>query len=358
MSTSSPLVGDIKFESVDHAAVSDADIEAMNAFVNVIQPEIFPEDPPVPLELTAAQMRNIPAFFVTNEYWARDPDGSIAATAYANWRDAPDNRHAAYAGVTVRPDRRRRGLARALLGLVVPHAEADGRTLLMGPTLDRVPAGEAFARRLRAERGMEAHTNRLVLADVDRELVRRWAEQGPGRAPGYSVEMIDGIYPHDMLEAMADLSEVMNTAPREDLELEDQRITPEQVREFERSMLAQGTEWWTLVARHDATGELAGYTQVFWNPGRPLTVSQGDTGVVPEHRGNALGKWLKAAMLERIVAERPQARDIRTGNADSNAAMLGINHALGFEPYVAAIHWQVPVERVRAYLEGSPPDRD
>lgn len=350
MTVSSPRTGDIRYERIDHATASDADIQALNAFQNVMQGEVFPEDPPVPLELTAAQVRNIPDTFVVNDYWARDPDGSIAATGYANWRRAPDNRHAAFAGITVRPDRRRRGLATTLLGLLVPHVEADGRTLLMGPTLDRVPAGEAFARRLGAERGMEAHTNRLVLDGVDRDLVRKWVVQGPGRAPGYSLVMIDGVYPDDLLEAMANLSEVMNTAPREDLQLEDQRITPEELREWERTMVAQGTERWTLVARHDATGELAGYTQVFWNPGRPLTVSQGDTGVLPEHRGNALGKWLKATMLERICAERPQARDIRTGNADSNAAMLGINHALGFEPYVAAIHWQVPVERVRSCL--------
>lgn len=354
MTVSSPRAGDITFQAIDHASMPDADIEALNAFQNVMQREMFPEDPPVPLELTAAQVRNIPDFFVTNEHWAREPDGSIVATGYANWRRAPENRHVAYAGVTVRADRRRRGLAKAMLGLLVPHAEADGRTLLMGPTLDRVPAGETFARRLGAERGMEAHTNRLVLADVDRELVRKWTEQGPARAPGHSLVAFDGPYPDHLLEPMANLTDVMNTAPREDLELEDLRITPEQIREFERSMLAQGTEWWTLAARHEATGKLAGYTQVFWNPGRPHTVVQGDTGVLPEHRGNALGKWLKATMLERILRERPQAKDIRTGNADSNAAMLGINNALGFEPYVAAVHWQVPVERVRAYLTGAP----
>jgi hypothetical protein len=80
---------------------------------------------------------------------------------------------------------------------------------------------------------------------------------------------------------------------------------------------------------------------------------QGNTGVRPEHRGHALGKWLKATMLQRIFDERPQAEEIRTGNADSNDAMLGINRALGFKPHRAHTTWQVTTAQVRKYLDGS-----
>ena len=71
----------------------------------------------------------------------------------------------------------------------------------------------------------------------------------------------------------------------------------------------------------------------------------------PEHRGHALGKWLKAVMLQRILDERPEAVDIRTGNADSNDAMLGINRELGFKPHRAYTTWQVTTEQVRKYLD-------
>jgi GNAT superfamily N-acetyltransferase len=234
----------------------------------------------------------------------------------------------------------------------VEAAEAEKRTLVVGQTAERVPAGEAFVTRMEAEKGIANHINRLVLDEVDCDLVRSWVEAGPGRAPDYSLIALDGPYPDELFEDIVDLRQVMNTAPRDDLDMEDMKFTSEHARQWEKSMIASGTERWGLFARHDPTGTLAGYTEVFYNSKLPQTVGQGDTAVRPEHRGHALGKWLKAAMIRRVLEERPEAKDIRTGNADSNDAMLGINHQLGFRPFEASMVWQVPVEKVRAYLDG------
>jgi hypothetical protein len=55
-------------------------------------------------------------------------------------------------------------------------------------------------------------------------------------------------------------------------------------------------------------------------------------------------------MLKKVLQERPQVRLIRTGNADSNAAMLKINQELGFKPYTADTLWQVELQKVLDYL--------
>lgn len=102
-----------------------------------------------------------------------------------------------------------------------------------------------------------------------------------------------------------------------------------------------------------ADGAFAGYTELVWNPENPRFAQQGDTAVAPEHRGHGLGKWLKAGMLERLHRERPDVRVVRTGNADTNAAMLGINEALAFAATRAVVLWQVDADELARRLEPS-----
>ena len=343
-------VGDVSIIDLDLATSSDDDVRAITVFRNAMQAEIHADDPPWREDAVALDVRHWPPFFKHRTFVGRDGDGAIVASALVNWAVVEDNQHIVNVDLGVLAAYRRRGIGTALLARAVGVAEEIGRTLLVSQSVDLVSDGEHFARRVGANLGMSQGMNRLVLADVDRDRVRRWVEQGPIRAEGYSLVAADGRYPDELVEQIVDLSAVMNTAPRDDLDMEDERPTVHHSREWEETNLPLGIERWYLAARHDATGELVGWTEVGWWPTIPMTVWQWGTGVRPEHRGNAIGKWLKAVMLQRILDERPQAIDIRTTNADSNDAMLGINHALGFRKYHTHLWWQLPVEQAKAYL--------
>jgi len=338
-------------EELDLRTLTDEHIATLNAFSNLMSAESRPEDPPTPVEVTTASLRNIPDFVDAKGYVIADDTGEWIAAAQAVSINTGDNPHALQVSIAVVADHRRQGIARRLLERVAAVAEQWDKTLLIGSTSERVQAGAAFATALGADAGLEAHVNRLLLAEVDRDMVQRWVEEGPARAPGYSLTGFDGRCPDDLIEDVVDVLHVMNDAPRDKLQLEDQRLTVDQFRAQEKMALASGQEAWWLFARHDSSGQLVGLTDVAWRPDQSDTVYQGNTGVRPEHRGHALGKWLKAAMLLRIFAERPDAVDIRTGNADSNDAMLGINRALGFKPFIANTAWQVSLDQVRTYLQ-------
>lgn len=51
------------------------------------------------------------------------------------------------------------------------------------------------------------------------------------------------------------------------------------------------------------------------------------------------------------IARFPDAEILRTENAFSNAAMLGINDAIGFVPRFSATSYQLATEKVRADLD-------
>jgi mycothiol synthase len=264
-----------------------------------------------------------------------------------------DNLHMAQFTIEVLPEFRRRGLARQFLSRIVEVARGEKRRLLIANTTDRIPAGEAFMARIGAERGLAGKTQQLVIADLDAGLLRRWQERAAESATGFEIGLWEGEYPEADIDAIVTLCGLLNQQPFGDLEIEDFKFTAEQLRQDEQSIFSRGYERWTLCAREKSTGEFAGYTEVLWNPNRPEIVSQLMTGVFPEYRNRGLGRWLKAAMLDKILEERSQAKYVRTGNSDINAPMLKINSELGFKPYISECVWQVETEQVSAYLEGS-----
>ena len=72
--------------------------------------------------------------------------------------------------------------------------------------------------------------------------------------------------------------------------------------------------------------------------------------MVPAHRGRGLGLWVKADMLVRLRAERPEVAEVLTGNASSNRHMLAVNERLGYRLWSQINGWQGDVAELSARL--------
>jgi mycothiol synthase len=336
-----------------HDPMQDTDDEVAErvAFSNTIQAELLPDEEPTPVEQAIAALRASPTRFKRFSFRARDAEGDLVAIGSTSIDpDERDNPDIMGVNITVASAHRRNGLATRLLHELVRVARTEGKTRLLGNTNGLVPAGDAFATAVGAESKSASHLNRLKVADVDRPMLEKWVAEGPARAQDYELFGWDDDVADEHMSQYIDIVLVMNTAPRDDLQVNDFTITPEEIREHEKVARAQGIESWTLVARHKETGEWVGYHDVHWAPSDPKIVYVGATGVRPEHRGHALGKWLKAAMQLRIMDERPQVTEVRTGNADSNDAMLGINKQMGYEHWIAHTTWEVSTEKAAEWL--------
>jgi mycothiol synthase len=348
-----PTVGAVSAWTIEEWPVReqpDGLLAELYAARAVLHAEATPDDPRRPLADEIAAVRHMPATDDGVMLVARDAVGGIAGFSSCGWERVPGVDHLMWTGIEVLPDERRRGLGRLLLSRSAAIAEQQGLRLMIGRSRANVPSGAAFCQRFGAEQAMVGRENRLDLRAVDRELVARWVADGPVRAPGYRLEFVAGRTPSELIDRVAQVFNVMNTAPRENMDISDVAITPELVRSFEDARLSAGQQLWAYYAVEQSSGRFVGLTNIEIVPGTPDRVHVGDTGVDTAHRGHALGKWLKAAITERILAELPNVRWVITWNAGSNDAMLGINSQLGFRVVAVTTTWQIATDRLQAGL--------
>jgi mycothiol synthase len=341
-----------KIEPVDLQTATNAEVREIAQFRQELALEERPEDPPTPLVVIEQWLRARPPGQWRAIFLARDTGGTFAGYGVAarNLKDT-ENAHIRWSEIAVKPRHRRVGLGRALFARVLGSFEGQGDDItVISETKDRVPSGEAFATAVGAKPGLPMKLNQLDLRTVDRTRVAEWSRAAP---KGYRVERIDGTVPDQFVKAFIEASEGINDMPRGEIAFNDWKLTEAQIRQRESFFKQAGMTWWLLLAIDDQTGEGVGFTEVEFNPLDPHAIQQEGTAVVAAHRGRGIGLWLKAVMLERILAERPDSRFVRTGNANVNAQMLAINAKLGFTYAWQTTLWQVPIADARKALAGA-----
>lgn len=342
------LTRDLRLDPADPRTAPESTLRAFADHLDRMREERVPQDPPMDKDTAIIEFRHVQDDEDVMHWYLWDADRIVAHVGL--FLPLKENTHLGWSGLEVEAAYRGRGLGRELLGHVVDALTERGRTRLVGVTSDRIPSGIAFAERLGAEPALPMRISQLDLASLDRDLLRGWAARGEANTEGYVLWINDGAYPEDRLQDIADVTNVMNTAPRGTLDMEDWQSTPERLRQWEAQLAATGERRVSAFVEHVATRTLVGYSELFWLPSRATIVHQGATGVHPDHRRHGLGRWLKAANLLRVLDLNPEGRFVRTGNANVNEGMLAINVAMGFEPFMARVEWQISVDDARRAL--------
>lgn len=255
-------------------------------------------------------------------------------------------RHLLWAEVHVLRAHRREGVGS---GWVAPLMELmDGHGATVASAAAEEGAGHSFLRRLGFQPRMTERESRLDLRRVDWESVARRVRDGQARSPETRLELCADRVPEPMLVEFASaLTGLLNTMPWEDMDHGEIVETPDRMRHLYSCLAATGGRHHALLTR-EPDGSISGITDVLWLPYEQGFVRQQFTGVRPSDRGRGLGLWLKAAMLEHVRRAHPDAVFVTTENGGSNAPMLAINDALGFELQRVVTTYQATRERLAA----------
>lgn len=317
----------MQIERVD--PLTDAD--AVKACHEIYAAAIAVDDPAVP----PMSLRTFTAWLTYG--WTEDPAEMWAASDAAGamtgwyWLSLPqrENVQLGYVDVCVHPSRRRAGLGTALLARAAARARQHARRTLIGESREDSP-GSGFACAVGARRGLGEVRRILRLAERPAGHLAALRAQAEQRAAGYSLEAWTGPVPERDLAAVAAVYSAAEDRPLEPGQ-EPQLWDLERVRLANTRTEMQGLRAYTIAARSDVSGEVAGLTQLGVDPEHDTWGFQQLTAVAREHRGRRLGLLVKLEMLDLLAEREPQLIRILTGNADANEHMIAINAALGYE---------------------------
>ena len=254
-----------------------------------------------------------------------------------------DNLHLAHLWAWVPPRFGRRGHGTALVEVAEQHLRELGRRTAVTQTWIGDGSGgyRAFAERLgyalaqtQVERRQSLPMDETTLARLEAEAARH--------SEGYTLRTVVGPIPDDLVPGFLTLYNLMNVEmPTGEIELEEGRRTPEVQAQQEDELRDQGRTRVTVLA-YSPAGEAVAYSNVV--TGAPDSddrgVDQWATIVRPDHRGHRLGLAVKCALTRAIQEHVPQAEYVRTQNAETNAPMVAINEALGFEVHTVEGEFQ------------------
>lgn len=338
-----------RIEALEVNRLSDDELGPIGALVDAIRAEGKPRAKPRTIR-DHRQSLNPPGQ-IEQHHVAWSEAGNPVGFLQVHYADDGSNPHMVRVDVSVDSGHRQKGIASSLLRNALEFTKSAGRTLITGFILSTIPAAASFADHFGLRRTVNFRESVLNIENMNLEQLHRWRSDGPNRAHGYSVELIHGSYPERILEGLAGLYMILQRDSPAPEGREPNNWTPELVAS-EMDHFLEGAEAITAIALH-ATSEMpVGLSQLYRRESDPDTWMVTMTMVHPDHRGHALGKWIKAEVNLEALSIWPGGKYAETGNASGNDAMLGINEAMGFEHEYTMTEVEIEVDRLDELLRG------
>jgi len=277
-------------------------------------------------------------------FHASDPSGRMLGTCSLSRTQSGERDRFAFVNVLVDPGFRRQGLGSRLFRHITAVALAKGCDTLSFRTHSMCPAGMAMARNLGARSTHEDRVNRLTLADVDRNLLKKWLTMPLNDSPGIVVSTWKSDPTDERFQQIASFYQEVHDVNRGEPDFREHTFTAEQVAQGEKAARVADKSNLSLYCHGTESKQLLGLSYVYWFPSRPLIINQGYTAVLPAVRCRGIARRLKAEMLTRLFELVPEACYLKSHNSDDNRSILKINTELGFRHIHTTTIWELKIK--------------
>ncbi|MFD8912316.1 GNAT family N-acetyltransferase [Streptomyces sp. NPDC059575] len=259
---------------------------------------------------------------------ASDADAIPVGTAFLRLFTGPGQEHLAELTLRVHPVERRKHVGSRLLDAAVAAARDNARRCVIAQA-EAGSSGDHFLPARSFRKVLTLRFSRLPLADVDTTALAAIVERPH---PGYRLASWHGTVPDDLAHTFAASRRAMDDMPMDDTDYGTVTWDVDRVRAAAQAVEARGDQLHTVVAIDTSNGSIVGFTELV-TPGNGTGDGQHyGTGVLPEHRGHGLGRWMKAESIRQAHHRCPDLGGLLTDTADSNTYMRHINDSLGYVP--------------------------
>ncbi|MEU3461236.1 GNAT family N-acetyltransferase [Streptomyces sp. NPDC006733] len=258
---------------------------------------------------------------------ASDADSNPVGTAFLRLFDGGQD-HLAELTLHVHPVERRKGVGSRLLDAAVAAARDNARRCVMAQAPAESP-GDNFLPARGFRKVLTMRFARLPLADVDTTALTKIIEKPHS---DYRLASWHGTVPDTLAQTFAASRRAMDDMPMDDADYGTAAWDVDRVRAAAKAVAERGDDLHTVVAIDTRDDSIAGFTELVV-PGQGTGDGQHyGTGVLPEHRGHGLGRWMKAESIRQAHERYPDLGGLLTDTADSNTHMRHISDSLGYMP--------------------------
>jgi GNAT superfamily N-acetyltransferase len=323
---------------------------ALHAHRRVIAAEFDPDDPILSDAECELEMRQADHLWDNRHWLALDRADAVGfASAWFRRAGTPHaEEHARFLKCygDVAATARRKGIGTLLVQQIhtLMHA-LDKSVLTLSAHMD---AGHAFLTHIGAAAKHSMVECRSLLHDLD--WPRLHAYEDVAGDLGLTWECYAGRVPREALAALLPaFTALISDIPIGALDAPPIRLEIESYDRWYESMARTGGAHHLVVLREPG-GAVVGMSEASWDSRSPKIAYQMFTAIARPWRGRGVARAIKAALLRQIRSATPDAGDVRTFNAESNAPILSVNRRLGFSVLRRQVDYQVTRAELDARL--------